>query len=224
MARGKTITTQSLVALGAGPLADLLIEQAELDPGLRKKLAMLLAAAQGGGKLADEIDKRLRTIARSRSYLDWEKAKALVRELDHLRGAIASRLAETDHTRAVEMLWTFIAMADQVTRRVGERGALAEAVFDAAMVDLGRISAAAPPPDRAALARRVLASSDSDDLGLGDVFIRHMSEALGPDGRAEIGRAAESAGLRSLDGQQYGNTQGLSRVSPASSNLSPGRA
>jgi hypothetical protein len=193
MARGKSINADSLVALGAEPLASLLIEHAAADAGLRKKLGMLLAGAKGAGTLADEIDKRLRTIARSRSFIDWDKRKALVQELDHLRATIATRLAESDRPRAIELLWSFIAMADTLAQRVSDGAGDVEAVFGAAMADLGRLSGIEPAGDRRALARRVLAYCDRDGLGATDGLIRPMSEALGAEGRAEIRQATERA-------------------------------
>ncbi|MDA8249754.1 MAG: hypothetical protein M0Z28_11305 [Rhodospirillales bacterium] len=63
-ARTKTVTSEALAALGAEALAELLIAHAATDPILRKKLGMLLAATEGPGKPAAEIDKRLKTIAR----------------------------------------------------------------------------------------------------------------------------------------------------------------
>ena len=88
MARTKSVTPEALAALGAQALADVLIVHASTDPVLRKKLGMLLAGAEGAGKLAAEIDKRIKTIGRSRSLVDWERRKALVQELDHLRVTI----------------------------------------------------------------------------------------------------------------------------------------
>lgn len=192
-ARGKSIDAKALAALGAEPLAGLLIEHAAVDVGLRKKIGMLLAGAQGTATLADQIDKRLRTISRSRSFVDRDKLKALVQELHHLRLTIATRLAEADRPRAVELLWTFIAMADTVAQRVGDGVGKVEEIFGDAMADLGRLSAIEPPGDRQALARRVLAACNSDGFGATDALIRHMSDALGAEGRAEIRQAAERA-------------------------------
>ena len=108
MARTKTVTPEALAALGAEALAEALITHAATDPVLRKKLGMLLAGTEGPGKLAAEIDKRIKTIGRSRSFVDWEKRKPLVHELDHLRVTMATRLARQDAARAVELLWDFI--------------------------------------------------------------------------------------------------------------------
>ena len=93
MARAKEISVDALAALGAEALAEALVVHAATDAALRKKLGMMLAAAKGAGSLAGEIDKRLKTIARSRSFVEWDKRKALSQELDHLRTAIATRLA-----------------------------------------------------------------------------------------------------------------------------------
>ncbi len=193
MARTKTVTPEALAALGAEALAELLVAHAATDPILRKKLGTLLAGTEGPGKLAAEIDKRIRTIGRSRSFVDWEKRKPLVHELDHLRMTIATRLAKQDRERAIELLWDFIGIADAMMQRVGDGIREVEDVFGAAMEDLGRLSAAQPPLDVKALARRVLAFCERDGFGATDALIRHMSEALGAGGRAEIRSRTEAA-------------------------------
>ena len=193
MARTKAVTPEALAALGAEALADLLIAHAATDAVLRKKLGMLLAGTEGPGKLAAEIDKRIKTIGRSRSFVDWEKRKPLVQELDHLRVTIATRLAKQDATRAIELLWDFIGIADAVMQRVGDGIGEVEDVFGTAMEDLGRLSAAEPQGNGKALARRVLAYCERDGFGATDALIRHMSEALGAAGRAEIRSKTEAA-------------------------------
>ena len=193
MARAKTVTPEALAALGAEALAEVLIAHAATDPTLRKKLGMLLAGTEGPGKLAAEIDKRIKTIGRSRSFVDWEKRKPLVHELDHLRVTLATRLGRQDAARAIALLWDFIGIADAVMERVGDGIGEVEDVFGAAMEDLGRLSAAQPRGDAKALARRVLAYCERDGFGATDALIRHMSEALGAGGRAEIRDATEAA-------------------------------
>ena len=157
MARTKSVAPEALAALGAEALAQVLIAHADTDPVLRKKLVMLLASTEGSGKLAAEIDKRIKTIGRSRSFVDWEKRKLLVQELDHLRATIATRLAAQDRERAIELLWDFLGIADTVLNRMGDGIGAVEEIFGAAMEDLGRLSATPPPRNPKALARRVLA-------------------------------------------------------------------
>jgi hypothetical protein len=193
MARTKSVAPEALAALGAEALAQVLIAHADTDPVLRKKLVMLLASTEGPGKLAAEIDKRIKTIGRSRSFVDWEKRKLLVQELDHLRATIATRLAAQDRERAIELLWDFLGIADTVLNRMGDGIGAVEEIFGAAMEDLGRLSARPPPRNPTALARRVLAYCERDGFGSTGALIRHMAEALGVAGRTEIRRATEAA-------------------------------
>ena len=192
MARTKSLAPEALAALGAEALAQVLIAHADTDPVLRKKLVMLLASTEGSGKLAAEIDKRIKTIGRSRSFVDWEKRKLLVQELDHLRATIATRLAAQDRERAIELLWDFLGIADAVLERMGDGIGAVEEIFGAAMEDLGRFSATPPPRNPKALARRVLAYCERG-FGSTDALIRHMGEALGVAGRTGNRRATEAA-------------------------------
>ena len=77
--------------------------------------------------------------------------------------------------------------------RVGDGIGEVEDVFGVAMEDLGRLSATQPQGDGRALARRVLAYCERDGFGATDALIRHMSEALGAGGRAEIRSKTEAA-------------------------------
>ena len=70
-------------------MATALIECPESDSVLRKKLRMLLAGAEGPGKLAAELGKGIHTTGRSRWFVDWDKRNPLVQEVDHIRTAIS---------------------------------------------------------------------------------------------------------------------------------------
>jgi hypothetical protein len=114
-----------------------------------------------------------------------------------LRTTIATRLPGQDHDRAIELLWDFIGIADNVLGRVGDSIGNMEDVFGEAMADLGRLSAARPSRDPLALARRVLTFCDGNGLGSTDALIHHMGDALGIAGRAEL-RSATEARLNAL--------------------------
>lgn len=193
MARTKTISIEALEPLGAAALAGALVEHSEADPVLRKKLRMLLAAADGAGKLSKEIEKRIRTIGRSRSFVDWDRRKALVQELDHLRTMIVGPLAERDRRAAADLMWAFIGIADDVLERVGDGIGYVEEVFGQAMADLGTICASLPKADTDGLARRVLAICEGEGFASSGALIEHLGDALGPDGRAELRKATEAS-------------------------------
>jgi hypothetical protein len=187
------LTPEALSRLGADVLAGVLVEHAGIDPILRKKLRMLLAAEKGAGNLATELERRIRTIGRSRSFVDWEKRKGLVQELDHLRATIVATLAPGDNHKAADLMWQFLGIADAVLQRTDDSGGRVDQVFGQAMEDLGRLCAGLPGRDRVAIARRVLAFVDGDGFGSSGALIRHLSQALGPEGRAELRETTETA-------------------------------
>jgi hypothetical protein len=192
MARAKQITADKLERLGVQRLAAILEEHAGADALLRRKLNLALSALEGGDKLAVTLAKRIHTIGRSRSFLDWEKGRELAMEIDHLRTTIAGPLAERDARLAAERMWDLVGIADAVLMRIhGSAQAVVE-TFEAAIEDLGRLwSAVAGQPTT--LARRVFATLGGDRGHLELNLVQAMAAPLGPDGRAELRRLVNEA-------------------------------
>lgn len=128
-AKRTRITIESLETMGGPALASLLVDHSKVDPVLRRKLQLLLASKEGSDKLVAEIEKRIRTIGRSKSHIAWERTKDTVQELDHLRETIAGQLASQDRIAAVERMWDFIGIAESVLERTGDNYGTVEEVF-----------------------------------------------------------------------------------------------
>ena len=69
-------------------MAELLIEISAGKGAGKRLLRLELAGAESPGEVA-EIRKRLTTIARSRSFIDWQNRRALADDLEAQRRAIA---------------------------------------------------------------------------------------------------------------------------------------
>jgi hypothetical protein len=72
MASKKTLNESNLEALGPKRLAELLIEISVGNAAAKRLLRLELAGVESSGEVAREIRKRLATIARSRSFIDWQ--------------------------------------------------------------------------------------------------------------------------------------------------------
>ena len=70
--RLKPLNAKNLEALGAARLAELLAEISAGNAAAKRRLRLELAAAQSPGDVAKEVRKRLTTIGRSRSFVDWQ--------------------------------------------------------------------------------------------------------------------------------------------------------
>ena len=93
MAAKTTLNAKNLEALGAERLAELLIEVSTGDAAIKRRLRLELAGAASPAEAAREVRKRLASIARGRSFIDWEKRKAFVADLEAQRRAIIEQVA-----------------------------------------------------------------------------------------------------------------------------------
>ncbi|BBK29621.1 hypothetical protein EDC65_0016 [Stella humosa] len=193
MAERNKLTQAALEDLGAARLARALLDHAEQDDVLRRKLQLLMVGAASPARLADDIAKRLQVMARGRSAIDGEKIKATARELDDLRRAIVDQLAPARLGDALDRLWQMLAMAPRILHRIEFGGSRIEAAFAAVVADLGRLSAQQPDRDPEALAERITLALDADRGLVTADLIAAMAPALGAEGRAALRRRGMAA-------------------------------
>lgn len=188
VARAPALNAETLTQLGAPRLAELLMGYAEVDPALARSLRLVVAGTGGAGHLAAEVEKRLRTIRRSKGFVEWDKVRPLGRELDALRETIAGPLAAASPWDAVAQMRLFLDLAESVFERADDSNGALGTVFRDAGADLGRLWAVLPDRDPHALAREVLALWDADGYGVTDGLLDAASPALGQEGRAALRR------------------------------------
>jgi hypothetical protein len=177
----KTLNRENLEALGAKRLAELLIELGTGNAAVKRRLRLELASTQSPSEVAKEIRKRLTTIARSRTFVDWQNRKTLIEDLESQRRAIVTQIANTDPSESLDLMWQFTALANSIFERCDDGSGAVIGVFHAACRDLGKIALAAQvDPER--LARRVFDALNENDYGQYDELISVLSPALGPAG------------------------------------------
>ena len=80
----KTMNKQNLELLGKEKLAELVMELVQGSAALQRRVRMELSAAQGPKEIAADVRKRLASLRRSKSWIDWRKQRALITDLDGL--------------------------------------------------------------------------------------------------------------------------------------------
>lgn len=181
MASKKTLSAANLLELGADRLAQLLIEISEGNAAVKRRLRMELAGARSPGELAREIRRRLATIARSRTFVDWKNRKPLIDDLDAQRRAIVDQVAKQMPTEGLDLMWRFLELAQSVFERSDDGSGTVAGIFHASVGDLGEIARAARPDPRQ-LADQVLAAVMRNDYGEFDGLIQALGPALGAEG------------------------------------------
>ena len=181
MASKKTVNAKNLEALGAERLAELLIEISTGNAVAKRRLRLELAGAQSPREVAKEIRKRLRTIARSRSFVDWQNRRALVDDLETQRRAIVDRVGKADPAEALDLLWRFLALANSIFERCDDSSGTVIGIFHEAGIDLGEIARAAKAnPEN--LADQVFQALTENDYGQYDDLINVLTPAMGQKG------------------------------------------
>ena len=181
MAAGKAFDRKRIAALGAERLAGILFDLAQGDAAIKRRLRLELAGSAGAGEVAGEIRKRLVTIARSRSAIDWNRIRALARDLEDQRRAIVTHVAPTQPADAFDLLWQLLELAPGLYGRCDDSNGEISAVMAEALADLGRVAPAAKPAP-GVLAGKVFAAVCANDHGQFDGLIPLLSGLLGAEG------------------------------------------
>ena len=199
-----TLNTKNLAALGADRLAELLLEVTAGDAAAKRRLRLELTS-RGGGDVASEIRKRLISIAKSRSFIDWRKVKELARDLETQREAIATHVATTNPGEAFDLLWRVLEIAPLIYERCDDSSGAVGSVIESVRDDLGVIAAKASQP-ASGLADRVFAAVCANDYGQFDDLISLTAQALGPDGlnrlKAQFDDMAANTRVRTAGGDR----------------------
>ena len=181
MASRKTLNAANLEALGAERLAKLLLEISTGNAALKRRLRLELAEAAGPKEVAAEVRKRLSTIAKSQSFIDWNRQAAFVSDLDAQRSAIVSKVAKGDPAEALALLWRFLELAENAFERCDDSNGRVGDVFRQACDEIGQIAIAAEA-DPTELADRVFEAICTNDYGQFDDLIDNLAPALGQVG------------------------------------------
>ncbi|CDM59780.1 MULTISPECIES: DUF6880 family protein [Rhizobium] len=181
MAPKTTLNAKNLEALGAKRLAELLIDISTGSAAHKRRLRIELAGKQSSAEVAREVTKRLSSIERSRSVINWRRVKALKSDLETQRHVIVDTIASSDPDEALEVMWRFMGLARSIFERCDDGNGTIMDVFYQTCVDLGTIANAARPDPRL-LAEQTFRALQGNDYGQYDRLIENLSPALGAEG------------------------------------------
>jgi hypothetical protein len=181
MASKTTLNAKNLETLGAVRLANLLIEISTGSAVAKRRLRLELAGAQSPKEAGREVAKRLTSIARARSFVNWQNRKPLVTDLQSQLRAIKEQIAPGDPTEALSLAWRFMQVATPLFERCDDSSGIVIGVFHDACALLGEIALAAGPPLEALVDAAIDALHDNG-YGQYDGLIAILTPALGEDG------------------------------------------
>ncbi|MGE6742437.1 DUF6880 family protein [Allorhizobium pseudoryzae] len=177
----KTLNAKNLEALGAPRLAELLIEISTGSAAHKQRLRLELAGSQSVAEVAREIRKRLISLQRAKTFIDWRKVKAAKKDLETQRVAILTKVAPEDPREAFDLMWQFLGLAESIFDRSDDGSGTLVAIFHQACADAGTLAKGADLGEDV-LADKTFAALNDNDYGQYDPLIVEMAPALGRKG------------------------------------------
>lgn len=205
------LDAKALEELGAKQLAKLLMEISDCDPVLIRRLRMALAARQGGGALKKQIQKRLGELRKSDSYIDWKHGKPFVSEISSLRRSISSDLVKESLADAMDMLWSFLAIAGPCYERYDDSHGSLGQIFEDARQDMGDIARKAQL-DPKSLSLRIFTAIQKNEYAEYDGLLPILAPALGVSGLTHLRGLIE---VRPAGAQKYWKQIALQDIADA---------
>ena len=120
MAGKRALNARNLQTLGAEALAELLIEVSNGNAVIQRRLRLALAAAGGADGAAQEVRKRLAAIARSTTFIDSAKRKALLADLEAQQQAITGAIATANPALAVNLQVRLLELSEGILDRCSD--------------------------------------------------------------------------------------------------------
>ena len=146
MAGKRTLNAKNLETLGAATLAELLIEVSVGNAVIQRRLRLALAASGGAEDAAQEVRKRLAAIARSTTFIDSTKRKALLKDLEAQQQAISGPIAAASPALAVELQVRLLELSEAVLDRSSDATGALIGLFERGVQTLATLATAAATP------------------------------------------------------------------------------
>ena len=191
MASKSTLNAKNLETLGAARLAELLIEISTGSAVAKRRLRLELAGAQSPKEAGREVAKRLTSIARARTFVNWQNRKPLVTDLQSQLRAIREQIAPADPAEGLALTWRFLQIATPLFERCDDSSGIVIGVFHDAGALLGEIALAARTPPEA-LADAAVEALRDNGYGQYDGLIAILTPALGAGGLGHLKQRIEA--------------------------------
>lgn len=176
MARKSALSTDKLKGLGANKLAQLVLDEAERNAGFRRQVKAALAGKSGPEAIAKLIDWRLSGLARAKSFIEWDKARAFADDLRSLTDTMTSELGPAAPALAIDRLLRFIATHELVFERVDDSSGRVQDVYYLAIHATGDLAPNLPAPEADALPEKIMTALGESTHG----YLADVTEAVAP--------------------------------------------
>ena len=176
MPRKSALSIENLTKIPAEKLVQLVSDEAERNPGFRRRVKAALAAKSGPEGVAKLIDRRLSGLERAKSPIDWNKARAFSDDLQSLTNTIEADLAPAAPHMAVDRFIRFIATRERVFERAYDSSGQIQEVYIQAIAGVGNLAENLNTTEADLLPGKIMAQLGEPRNG----YLVEVTEAVAP--------------------------------------------
>ncbi|MFT6263320.1 MAG: hypothetical protein ACJAQ0_001184 [Dasania sp.] len=177
----KTLNKENLMLLDIEQLADLLMEISKGNAVSQRILRTALAGALGVDEASKEIRKRINAISRAKTYINYAKRKAFIKDLEALKNQILKQILPKHPEDGLDLMWCLLRLSNGILGRAHDESETFHNFFFSLTQDLATCAMRAKEKPYI-LAERIFNDIFDNDYGQYDHLIAHMTEALGTEG------------------------------------------
>ncbi len=182
-----------LKAKGTDALTEMVLELAERDPALFRKLDMAAAAKQEGGKaLETRLRKALDSATRTGGFVDWREAASWAAGVEDALDTIAGLTADSRAGLALELAERAIDRIESGMNEIDDSSGHCGALLERAR-DIHLAAARTSRPNPVDLARKLFVREMKDGYDTFHRAAKHYADVLDDEGLAEYRRLAAAA-------------------------------
>lgn len=153
-----------------------MLDEAERNAGFRRQVKAALAGKSGPVAIAKLVDRRLSGLARARSFIEWDKARAFADDLRSLTDTLASELGAAAPALALDWLLRFIATHEQVFERVDESSGRVQDIYCQAVAATGDLARRLTPAEADHLPEKIMTALGESTHG----YLAEVTTAVAP--------------------------------------------
>jgi len=133
MARKTALSTETLIHLSHEKLVQLVLDQAQQNKAFRRIVEAALAGNSGTDAVVKVIDRRLKELGRSKSFIDWTKIREFRDNLRSISAIIIQELGSRSPSLTVEWLLRFVVTHEKIFERIDDSYGIIQGCYEEAL-------------------------------------------------------------------------------------------
>jgi hypothetical protein len=182
MSNKKEITVSSLIALGPAKLAEILLELANSDSNIKKRLERVLLSASSPKKLATSLKKQIISLAKSKRFYDYYQSDKYADKLNLIRTSIVSDLLPFDPYLSAEVTEEFLRNSGAIIEKADDSSGTCQVVLHSLAEDLALSYQKMTKINLDEVTKMIFDLSVNDRSGFAKDLVKYFDSVLGVAG------------------------------------------